>query len=245
MPIVGLICGDHAEAVGPDHFHPVGDCLYVHHDFALKVVDSQAGRPAGWTVTEVMGCLRKTAILKTLNVVVDPHAYMAMETGTAWHRHMGSNGTRWHGELAGLPLSGAPDDYATGAYIGDHKFSKRKPPAEGRVSHRVQVSIYALLAAQEGLPPFKYGVIWHAWPEGCAGVRFDLMSEADVLAYELHDGWTIEQNIKLAKMSVNMAPLGAVPNIRSYPLTGKLTPFGTKTACDYCAVRRDCERLET
>jgi hypothetical protein len=239
MPIVGLICGDHAEAVTADHFVPVGRCLYVHHNLAKLVINSQDGRPAGWTVTEVMGCLRKTAILKTLDVVVDPRAFVAREVGTAWHRHMGSNGTRWSGELAGLPLSGAPDEFdAKVGTISDHKHSYSSPPRSGVwSSHRVQVSIYALLAAQEGLPPFDHGVIWYAGKWGQKGVECDLMGVDEVLDYRINDNLTIDRNIEMAwRWSEDHEWI--------LPTTGKLTPFGKKTECDYCDVRRDCERLE-
>lgn len=78
------------EAVVPLDHYAVSSCgLKVPADYVAAILlDNQKQRTDGIHVTQILGCPRRTAIEKSVDVAVDPLAYNAMLGGSAWHQLM-------------------------------------------------------------------------------------------------------------------------------------------------------------
>jgi hypothetical protein len=249
MPIVGYWCRRCEEVVQSSHWAPWA-CRAVEPQLVARIAAHKAGRPKGWSVTELKGCLRERVIMDTRPVIVDPLDFLKMELGTAWDRYLteGEKRVRWYGVLGGMEVSGEPDGWLHDAFdrvsvdnvIWDFKNGMPRWTRAGYTAqedHRWQVSVYAHLSPYM----FDYGVIYYnAYGEAAkhGGIKVELIrSEKALLDYVIDDdGLTVAGNINYARQLDD--------NPAEYPLTGTKQRFGKKTKCDYCVVRAECRTLE-
>lgn len=190
MPINGWICPGCRRVVGLDHFEQTGCGQVVHPDYAAAVLHSNDGRYTGSlaTVTASLGCPRSRALENEMEVVVNPLAYNAILTGSAWDAVMEGGANFGCGEgdtanafkvelagvIAGVKVQGEIDrvrlvvgeDGTTQLTIEDHKnnnnFQAKWLKQEGvKPENVVQTSLYAELYEQTfGVRPTQ-GAIWH------------------------------------------------------------------------------------
>jgi len=158
------------------------------------------------------------------------------------------------GELAGIRVTGKIDrvryidgklvgeDHKTGkdsraVYIRGGRFGKRVIEAQGApTEYKVQLSLYAELYRQQFGHAWDAAAIWWAFSDAMWSEPVAIMSVEAALAHQPYDcGYSVEQLLHQA----NMVATGAV-KWSDLPLVGKSIQFGTKSGCDYCAVRDTC-----
>ena len=254
-------CATCAEPADEAHYAPWSPCESgITPGHIRNILTHGDGRPqTGWSVTQIKGCLRSVIIERTMDVVVDPAAYLLMELGTAWDAHVTRHEEakpRWRGALGGLKISGEPDGHNIELIGRDDEpvtwhsngelpiiwdYKNGTPPRAGVwPDHRWQVSVYAMLSPYA----FDHGYIYYNSYGGKAGKvckrRFELIRDENALLdHEIYKGYTVRDNIKLA-----IGHKGSNARAAAYPLTGQSISMGKKTLCDYCTVRDACEELE-
>jgi len=202
MPVVGLLCKTHAEEVQPDHFG-LGKCMYVPKAMATDVMEKDKDRPNGWSVTNLLGSVREVAILRFLDVVVDPLHWFKMQKGTAIHQWLEKRDgyqPRFFGEISGLQISGVPDLISSApTRIGDYK-SGRPPHTMAYKENIVQVSLYAELIRQSPLK-WNLGMYDIIYLGGNQPVTHSgpLMTLTECLDYEVATDVTVANNIEMCK----------------------------------------------
>lgn len=260
MPIVGWWCKQCRLRVALDHFETA--CNSVHPDYAAAVLaDSRKERAAGIHVTGVLNCPRKSALEHSANVYVDPLAYNAILSGTAWHELMESASVspelcevEVRGVVAGVPLVGKIDRLHPPTAISDWKRTSEwaekwlsKPKDEGggmKAEHLAQLSLYGELVEQSfGWRP-AHGIIWYSTHKSMLYFAEQLWPLEQVLGFKPLDGdYTVAELIKQADQYAQWnSPDGAAlrREWQDLPLAGQSMKYGAKTACDYCAVRETC-----
>lgn len=247
MPIVGFYCPACRMRVPLDHYET---CGAVHPDFAAAVVaDSKRERAAGIHVTTVIGCPRRAALEESAELYVNPLTYNAVLGGTAWHSLMETASTRpdlcevevW-GVVEGVELVGKIDRLHPPTAISDWKTTSEwaekwlnKPVGEGggmKAEHRAQLSLYAELVEQsQGWRP-THGVVWYRTHKNIPHFAEPLWSLAETLAFHPLGGeYSVGELIEQAAAGLSWQEL---------PLAGESQAYGTKSACDYCAVKDLC-----
>lgn len=259
MPIIGWYCGKCRSNVPLNHFE--GGCNYVHPDFAAAVLaDSRKQRAEGAHVTSALGCPRRGAIEGVANIHVDPLGYNAMLGGTAWHQLMQTASNKpelceveVRGVVGGVQLVGTIDRLHPPTAISDWKTTSdwaekwlSKPKAEGggmKLDHLAQMSLYAELVEQtQGWRP-THGIAWYRMQKSILPFAEPLWPLAQVLDYRPVNGdFTVAELLdQLHRFSEWKEGRGAFRcEWAELPLVGETQKYGTKTACDYCAVRETC-----
>lgn len=168
---------------------------------------------------------------------------LAAITGTGWHAVMeraGKPEILVSGVIAGIQVSGKMDSY--GDPIGDWKTMGAKAPAEAKPEHVVQLSLYAELCEQSGLRRPRSGIIWYKDPWSIQPRLCSLMTVDEALAVKPYGGeHTVRELFAQASKMFTKDERGSEYEHWSHqPLAGKSMMFGTKSMCDYCAVREQC-----
>lgn len=254
MPITAWNCPECKRTVPLDHYESGGACsLVVHPDYTAAVLADrlkQADKP--WpSVTMGLGCVRAQAIQRDEDVAIDPLEVNAMLTGTAWHALMDGR-TADHevvvsGQLGGLAVSGQIDRIRRLAdgrlVVEDWKHANdfsRKYATTAKPEHVVQVSLYAELYGQTFGEKPTTGIIWQHYTSspGLVPRAVELWPVERCLAHRPYESeWTVGELLRMADEYANEC---APPKWADLPLVGQSIKFGTKTACDYCAVRAVC-----
>ena len=256
MPITAWNCPECKRVQPLDHYDSGGPCsLTIHPDFAQAVLDDHLDKAdKAWpSVTQGLGCPRKSAILRSADVAVNPLDLNAPLTGTAWHKLVGQTGA-WSelpvkGQIAGLTISGTIDRLRSLAdnrvVIEDWKHTNdfsRKYLVDAKPEHVVQISLYAELVRQQlNLSPAA-GIIWYhfASSPGLVPKAVELWPVERCLAYHPYDcDWSVGQ---LFEMVAEYDQQGG--RWQDLPLVGQTIKFGGKTGCDYCEVRSTCLTAE-
>lgn len=255
MPIIGWYCTKCRSNVPLDHFE--GACNHVHPDFAAAVyADSQKQRAEGVHVTAIIGCPRKGAIERIVGVHVDPVGYNAILGGTAWHRLMeqGSNKPELcevevSGVINGVRVTGTIDRLHPPTAISDWKVTSEwaekwlsKPKGEGggmKAEHLAQLSVYGELAEQSlGWRP-EFGIANYRTHKAILPFAERLWDLQTVLAFQpLGGDYSVAELLEFAAWSNDCG--ATVECWAELPLVGESLKYGSKTACDYCAVRETC-----
>lgn len=246
MPITGWWCAKCRARVPLDHYDV---CPGVHPDFAAAVLaDNQKHRTEGIHVTQALGCPRRGLLEKAEDVHVDPLAYNAMLGGTAWHKLMETASTKPElcevdvaGVVNGVKVVGTIDRLHPPTAISDWKTTGdwaekwlKKPKAEGggmKLDHLAQMSLYAELVQQtQGWRP-SFGIVWYRMQKEMLYFAEELWGLNQVLDYKpLGGDYTVAELLEQCQST----------DWKALPLVGESMRFGTKTACDYCAVREHC-----
>lgn len=245
-----------------------------HPDMAAAILADRDGQYTRGSVrvSHGLGCPRRAAIEEVEDYAVDPLECNAALTGVAWHALLESVDERLarkngrppdcevevSGTIAGIKLKGKIDRLR-GDLIEDHKhindFSVKWIRQNGvKPEHRAQVSIYAELCEQSGLQRPKRGIIWYhsslGGKDALIPMPVELMGVEEALAVRPYGcEYTVRELYEQANMFFNgVEPSGLackpMNDWRCLPLAGQTIQFGSKTGCDYCAVRAICQEAE-
>lgn len=253
--IVGFYCQKCRSRVALDHWESA--CDAAHPDFAAAVLaDSRRERQLGIHVTSIIGCPRKAAMESSAAVYIDPLTYNSLLGGTAWHGLMEAASSRpdlceveVRGVVGGVGLVGKVDRLHPPTTISDWKVTSEwaekwlnKPKDEGggmKAEHLAQMSLYAELVEQAlGWRP-AIGRVWYRTHKNHLPFDEPLWSLDQVLAFHPLDGdYSVAELISQAAWS---ADCGTTPECwQELPLAGESQKYGTKLACDYCAMKEPC-----
>lgn len=266
MPIASFKCTScHSAKVSLDHFAVTTCGLAVHPDYAAAVIAQQEDNfPDGKVrVSAASGCPRSAAIMATEEVTVDPLAFNAMLTGTAWHALMAHEGEKKtfdealpmvevevEGVIDGIAMRGHIDRLLrspSGLVIADWKhandFARKYLKDTAKPEHIVQTSLYAeLYAQQHGERPLR-GCNWYHFTSSPAFIPmwYDLWGLDRCLAHKPYGcEFTVRQLLHQAAEFAS----GKV-SWQDLPLVGAGFQFNGKSACDYCACYDVCQTQAT
>lgn len=269
MPIAKWKCNICHSVVDLDHF-AVSPCgLAVHPDYVAAVLcEQEPGFPDGKVrVSTASSCPRAAAIMAVEEVTVDPLAFNAMLTGTAWHKLMAKYGVfgekkmisvdeamansklvevEVEGIIDGIPMRGHIDRLlrtASGLVIADWKhandFARKYLKDTAKPEHIVQTSLYAELYAQQyGERPLR-GVNWYHFTSSPPFVPmwYDLWPVARCLE---HKPYECEFTVREILHQAADFVAGKV-QWSDLPLAGESFNFSGKTGCDYCPMTDICK----
>lgn len=254
MAIIGWYCKKCRNRVPLDHFNR---CDSTHPDFASAVLaDSRKKRADGVHVTSIIGCPRKGAIERCMDIYVDPLSYNSILSGTAWHKLMETASANPElcevevsGVIDGVRLAGTIDRLHPPTAISDWKVTSEwaekwlnKPKDEGggiKAEHLAQLSLYGELAHQSlGWRPL-HGTANYRTHKAVLSFTERLWDLPTVLAFHpLGGDYPVAELIQQAAWSEDC---GVTTDCwAELPLVGETQKYGNKIACDYCAVRETC-----
>lgn len=262
MPITQWHCPQCQADVPLNHFET---CTAVHVDYAAAILADRAAQEnrTGLRVSMASSCPRKSAIIATEDVAVDPLSYLTAMRGTAWHAVMEDGAGLFsaddgigpeilvEGVIAGLPISGKIDRVLerNGKLIGqDHKtgkdaravfirggksYGKQIAGSGAPMEYRIQLSMYAELYRQQFGRAWDAAEIWWTFSAEHWREPVDIIPIEQCLAWRPYDGEFTVEEI--LKQAVGGA------SWKELPLVGREFHFGPKfTGCDYCEVRDRC-----
>lgn len=252
MPIVGWDCPSCGRAsVALDHYETTECGEKIPSDYAAAVLASRNGHQSGVVeVSHGLGCPRSYMIQQYENYSVDPLSQNAPESGTAWHGHMEKHSTdkknteiALKGTIAGIEVHGKPDRiHPDKRRVDDHKnigdFQVKYIKEEGaKQTHRMQLSLYAELIDQQlGWRPRTAVIFYHSAGSGFFPKKIGLSELGDVLTeHPLNGEYSVQQLLEQTDSVIKREKTW-----RDLPLAGQTQTFGSKTMCDYCAVRSVC-----
>jgi len=262
LPIVGWSCPSCKADVPLDHFEttPCGRARdgrpSVHPSFAAAVLKHDRehyARDLGMAeVSSGLGCPRESGIMRAEKVYVDPLAYNASLSGTAWHREM--DGATVPGIVTEYVVRGSLGmvniigkiDYLWREHllIGDHKRKNDKGADRAKKEdvnkdNVAQISLYAeLVWQQDNWRPVRGEIIYGSHGRGLVPREIPkLMSAGEFLAHKPCSG---EQYTVLDLLRATDANIRGVIRWQDLPLVGETMSFGPTTKCDWCAVRSVC-----
>lgn len=266
MPITAFKCSVcHTAKVPLDHYATTNCGLAIHPDYVAAVLGEQEDNfPDGKVrVSAASSCPRSAAIMATEDVTVDPLAFNAMLTGTAWHQLVATYGmmsqpgqgvteaqrlveVEVEGVIDGIAMRGHIDRllrHNGQLVIADWKhandFARKYLKDAAKPEHICQTSLYAeLYAQQHGERPAR-GVNWYHFTSSPPFVPmwYDLWPVDKVLAHKPYQcEYTVGQ---LLHQAADFAA-GKV-RWQDLPLAGASFQFSGKSACDYCACYDSCQ----
>jgi len=257
MPLTAWYCkGCNGDRVPLDHFD-TSECgeRVCHPNYAARVLHRANHHrdklvPTIAEVSHGIGCVRQYAMMDAVDYAIDPQSNNAVLSGSAFHAEMEKGETEGAvaetyliGEVGGIPLQGTTDLLRRAkSLIEDWKcsndFVAKYVKKEGPKRHYVlQLGLYApLVQQQEGWTPTR-GILWHQYrADGLIPKPVPILPIEEVLAAKPKGGeFTVQE---LLQSAANYWK-GAV-KWQDLPLAGKSQSFGTKSACDYCALRPQC-----
>lgn len=253
--ITGWLCpGCNGRSVPLDHFEKAS-CgrTHVHPHYANAVLAKERDHYSRGSkivsVTQGLGCPRKSAILESVDISVNPMDMNASITGTAFHAlmesapHYAEAAVEVHvsGVLDGIPVQGRPDVYwPAKQLIEDFKHSNdfmEKYRQEAKPDHIVQQSLYAELIEQSGKPRPVDGIVWyHYTAHGLKPKAFKVLPLREALDFKPHGSPLSVINLLRAMHNFYRG----VTKWQDLAMAGEDMAFGSKTACDYCEARSVC-----
>lgn len=269
MPIAKWYCGACKAEKSLDHFDQ-SECglTYAHPDYCAAILRDDNTRE-GVHVTDLLGCPRKAAIMRTEPYAVDPLSLNAAETGKAWHTHMEKG--------AASPIYHFPHTYAEAEVSGTiagikvvGRVDRLRPPSwhEGMAADdhipgviedwKHQSDFAASYLAKEGAKP-AHTVQLSLYAE-LVSQTFGWRPAFGVVWYH----WSGQGAKAMKAVRVELLALEAALAHHPYecefsvaqllgqaasgkhwkelPLAGETILFGNKTGCDYCPVAGVCKK---
>jgi CRISPR-associated protein Cas4 len=234
MPILGFMCPVENEIVSPKtciahavdkgkdlpamgcHFTPK-----LLREIAKQIVETESFDANTWRVTELIGCVRKARLQRTVQYALTPKQAFWMWRGSLIHAMLEDHHPdevllaekRLFVKVGKITLTGKPDALLVGNHLADYKSTERLP-REPRDHHIDQLNVYAWLLAQNGMTVQSAEIVY-----------ISMMEPRRLL-------------VQLAKLADTQAYIEA----QARRLTLKRLPVRVETwECGYCAVRIACE----
>ena len=152
-------CIAHAVAKGKDL--PSSGCHFTPQflrEIAKQFADTESFDANTWRVTELIGCVRKARLQRTVQYALTPKQAFWMWRGSLVHQMLEDHQPdevllaekRLFAKLGKITLTGKPDALLAGNHLADYKSTDRLP-REPREHHIDQLNVYAWLLAQNGM----------------------------------------------------------------------------------------------
>ena len=171
MPILGFMCPIENEIVSPKTCiaHavekgkdlPVLGCHFTPkllREIAKQIAETELFDANTWRVTELIGCIRKARLQRTVQYALTPKQAFWMWRGSLIHAMLEDHRPdevllaekRLFAKVGKVTLTGKPDALLTGNHLADYKSTERLP-REPHDHHIAQLNVYAWLLAQNRL----------------------------------------------------------------------------------------------
>jgi len=267
--ITGWICpGCGNRPVPLDHFATtICGRTTIHPHYASAVLRKERDHYSRGShmvsVTQGLGCPRKTGIMETESVNINPLDYNAIISGVAMHEMFEQEPHElcmvehvFVGELDSIKVQGKPDMYWNGAGAGGealledwkcpNDFGKTYLLRDGpKTEYIVQLSLYAELISQNkpkdshlNYPRPEKGILWYQFrAHGLVPTPIDLWSYPKSM---MHRPYGSEFTVAELMLQTDNFYRKRV-RWQDLPLAGEKMLFGAKDMCDFCPVSDICK----